>query len=135
MDHSLHYHTVLKASPGMAIFGRDMLFDIPFIADWNKIGDYRQHQINLSTAWENKNHINYDYKIVDRVQVIQGGTLRKAQSPHGNEPWPIKGSYHAEITATSGPVVAVLLHCIGARGARDVTRAPYWGPRGARCNL
>ncbi len=27
------YHTVLKASPGAAIFGRDMLFDIPFIAD------------------------------------------------------------------------------------------------------
>ena len=23
------YHTVLKASPGAAIFGRDMLFDIP----------------------------------------------------------------------------------------------------------
>jgi hypothetical protein len=30
------YHTVLKASPGAEIFGRDMLFDIPFIADWNK---------------------------------------------------------------------------------------------------
>jgi hypothetical protein len=28
------YHTVLKASPGAAIFGRDMLFDVPFIADW-----------------------------------------------------------------------------------------------------
>ncbi len=27
------YHTVLKASPGAGIFGRDMLFDIPFIAD------------------------------------------------------------------------------------------------------
>ena len=35
------YPTVLKASPGAAIFGRDMLFDIPSIADWNKIGDYR----------------------------------------------------------------------------------------------
>ncbi len=32
------YHTELKASPGAAIFGRDMLFDIPFIADWYKIG-------------------------------------------------------------------------------------------------
>jgi hypothetical protein len=38
------YHTVLKASPGAAIFGHDMLFDIPFIANWSKIGDYRQHQ-------------------------------------------------------------------------------------------
>jgi hypothetical protein len=30
------YHTVLKASPGAAIFGRDMLFDILFVADWHK---------------------------------------------------------------------------------------------------
>ena len=27
------YHTVLKASPDTAVFGRDMLFYIPFIAD------------------------------------------------------------------------------------------------------
>jgi hypothetical protein len=33
------YHTVFKASPGAAIFGRDMLFDIPFMADWRKIGE------------------------------------------------------------------------------------------------
>jgi hypothetical protein len=33
------YHTVLKASPGAAIFGQDMLFDILFLADWNKIGE------------------------------------------------------------------------------------------------
>jgi hypothetical protein len=44
------HHTVLKASPGAAIFGCDMLFDIPFIADWNKIGDYRQRQTDLDTA-------------------------------------------------------------------------------------
>jgi hypothetical protein len=31
------YNTVLKASPGAAIFGQEMLFDIPFIADWQKI--------------------------------------------------------------------------------------------------
>ncbi len=47
------YHTVLKASPGTAIYRRDMLFDIPFIADWNKIGDYRQHQTDLNLAREN----------------------------------------------------------------------------------
>ena len=27
------YHTVLQASPGAAIFGCNMLFDIPFMAD------------------------------------------------------------------------------------------------------
>ncbi len=32
------YHTVLKTSPGVAIFGRDMLFDVPFFADWKNSG-------------------------------------------------------------------------------------------------
>jgi hypothetical protein len=37
-----YYHTVLKASPGAAIFGQDMVFDILFVADWHKIGEHRQ---------------------------------------------------------------------------------------------
>jgi hypothetical protein len=40
------YHTVLKASPGAVIFGQDMLFDIPFTADWRKIGEQRQSMTN-----------------------------------------------------------------------------------------
>jgi hypothetical protein len=48
------YHTVLKASPGVAIFGQDMLFDIPFIADWQKIGEHRQQQQILTTPVRTK---------------------------------------------------------------------------------
>ncbi len=43
------YHMVLKALLGAAIFGRDMLFDIPFIAVWCKIGNYRQCQTDCNT--------------------------------------------------------------------------------------
>ncbi len=57
------YHTVLKVFPGTAIFGRNMLFDILFIADWNKIGDYRQRQPDLSTAHKNSKRVDYDYKV------------------------------------------------------------------------
>jgi hypothetical protein len=56
------YHTVLKASPGTAIFGRNMLFDIPSIADWNKIGDYRQRQTELNMARMTSKRVDYDYK-------------------------------------------------------------------------
>ena len=35
--HATH-HTVLQLSSGTAIFGLDILFDIPYIADWNAIG-------------------------------------------------------------------------------------------------
>jgi hypothetical protein len=31
------YNMVLEAFPGAAIFGCDMLFNIPFVADWHKI--------------------------------------------------------------------------------------------------
>jgi hypothetical protein len=58
------YHIVFKASPGAAMFGRDMLFDIPFIANWNtKEGDYRQRQTDLSTECKNKKRVNYDYNL------------------------------------------------------------------------
>ena len=48
------YHTVLKASPSAAIFGQDILFDILFIADWQKIGEPRQRLTDLNNARENK---------------------------------------------------------------------------------
>jgi hypothetical protein len=44
------YHTVLKASPGAAIFGQNMLFDILFIADWQKIGEHRQQLTDLNNV-------------------------------------------------------------------------------------
>jgi hypothetical protein len=47
------YHTVLKASLGAAIFGQDMLFDIPFVADWGKIGERRQSLTNCGNQQEN----------------------------------------------------------------------------------
>ena len=38
------HHTMLGSSPGAAIFGRDMLFDIQYIADWSAIGKRRQNK-------------------------------------------------------------------------------------------
>jgi len=74
------YHTVLKTSPGAAIFGRDMLFDIPFVADWHKIGDYRQCQTDCSNIRENNKRVDYDYKVGDKVLIRKDGILRKAES-------------------------------------------------------
>ncbi len=80
------YHTVFKASPGVAIFWRNMLFDIPFIAHWNKIEDYRQCQTDLSMARKNSKRFDYDYKVSDKVLVTQEGILRKAEISYSKEP-------------------------------------------------
>jgi hypothetical protein len=74
------YHTVLKASPGAAIFGQDMLFDIPFIADWQKIGERRQQLTDLNNARENKSRIDYDDKVGQKVLLRKEGILRNAES-------------------------------------------------------
>ena len=75
------HHTILRTSPGSAIFGRDMLFDIPYLADWNKIGDYRQKQTDLNAKRENKARCDHDYAIGEQVLIRKHGVLRKLESP------------------------------------------------------
>ncbi len=83
------YHTVLKASPGAAIFGRNMLFDIPFIADWKQIGEFRQRTTDCSNECENKTRVDFDYKVGDKILICKDGILRKAESIWKKEPWTI----------------------------------------------
>jgi hypothetical protein len=60
------YHTVLKAFPGAAIFGQDMLFDIPFIADWHKLRERRQRLTDLNNAREKKAELIMITKLVKK---------------------------------------------------------------------
>jgi hypothetical protein len=63
-----------------------MLFDIPFMADWQKIGEQRQSLTNHGNQQENAKQIDYDYKVRDKVLVINKGILHKAKSTYGKEP-------------------------------------------------
>ncbi len=81
------YHTVLKASPGAVIFGQDMLFDIPFIADWQKIGEFRQRLTDLSNDCKNEGRIDYDYKVGQKVLLRKEGILHNAESRWHKKPW------------------------------------------------
>ena len=81
------YHTVLKASPGAAICGQDMLFDIPFIADWQKIGEHRQQLTDLNNAHENEDRIDYDDKVGQKVLLRKEGILHNAESRWHKKPW------------------------------------------------
>jgi hypothetical protein len=65
------YHTVLKASPGAAIFGCDMLFNIPFVAE---------SLTNRGNQCKNTKCIDYDSKVGDKVLLINEDFLRKAES-------------------------------------------------------
>eukprot|EP00804_Cyclotella_cryptica_P024331 CCRYP_015299-RA/>CCRYP_015299-RA protein AED:0.44 eAED:0.44 QI:0/0/0/1/0/0/2/0/139 len=70
----------------------DMLFDIPYLADWNKIGDHRQRQTNRNTERENKSRVDWDYKVDDRVLLCKEGILCKSESKYHKDPWTISTS-------------------------------------------
>ena len=87
------YHTVLKSTPGAAIFGRDMLFDIPYLADWNQIGKRRQALVDQSCAKSNKRRIDFDYIVGQKVLLIKDGILRKTEDKN-NGPFVITQVHH-----------------------------------------
>jgi hypothetical protein len=70
------YDKVLKASPGVAIFGQDMLFNIRFIANWKKIEEHRQRMTDLKTAQEIKGRIDYNYQVGQKILVRNDGILQ-----------------------------------------------------------
>ncbi len=70
------YHRVLKASPGAAIIGGDMLFDILFVADRHKIGECRQSLTNRGNQHKKAKRIDYDYKVRDKILVTKEGIVR-----------------------------------------------------------
>jgi hypothetical protein len=75
------YHTALNSSPGAAIFGQDMLLDIPFLADWKKIGEHRQQLTDLNAAHENKGRIDCDHQVLVRKYLYGTTVYSTKQNP------------------------------------------------------
>jgi hypothetical protein len=76
-----------------------MLFDIPFIADWQKIREHRQQRTDLNNARENEGRIDYDYKVGQKVLLRKEGILCNAESRWHKKPWLIT-SVHTNVTIT-----------------------------------
>ena len=54
-----------------------------------KIGDYRESQIDQNTLRKNQKRVDYDYAVGGKVLILKDGILRKAESPKQKEPWTI----------------------------------------------
>ena len=68
---------MLDSLPSSAVFGRDMLFDIPYIVDWADVGRRRQEQVDKSKMLENKRRLYWDHKVGDKVLIVKKGIIRK----------------------------------------------------------
>jgi len=76
------YHTVVKSTPGPAVFGRDMLFDTPYVADWTAIGQRRQASVDKVNAREKARRIDFDYAVRHKVMIQKDGHIRKAEDKY-----------------------------------------------------
>eukprot|EP00957_Ditylum_brightwellii_P063877 4846510-Ditylum_brightwellii.AAC.1 len=65
------YHTTLGATQGQLIYGRDMLHDIKYVADWELIRLCKQKIIDYSTSRENTKRISHDYMVGDKVLIYK----------------------------------------------------------------
>jgi hypothetical protein len=82
------YHTTLQATPCQLVFGRDMIHNIAFKANWSLIQKRKQDIINQSNQKENMSQIPYEYKVGDQVLLETPGILRKLLTPRTG-PYPV----------------------------------------------
>jgi hypothetical protein len=76
------------------VFGRDMIHNIAFRANWDRIKKLKQDIINKSNQKENKNNsqIPYEYMVGDQVLLESPEILRKSSTPR-TVPYPVTNVY------------------------------------------
>ena len=72
---------MLNATPGQVIFNCDMLFDLKYVADWGKIRQCKEKQIQKDNERENSKRREYTYKVGGKVLLKRDHLhiLRKTQ--------------------------------------------------------
>ena len=70
-----------KKNPGQLVFGRDMIFNIQHVANWENIGQNKQSLINKNNKAENAKRVAHLYKKGDLV-LLWKGTENKYETPY-----------------------------------------------------
>ena len=90
------YHTTLRAMPGQLVFGRDMILNTQYLADWTMIKAHKQQLIHKNNIIENSKCIPHQYKVGDMVMLENHHTNKYEQ--------PYKGPYLVMQVNTNGTV-------------------------------
>ena len=75
------YHTTLQATPAQLVFGRDMIYPIQYIAEWDIIRKRKQALIDKNNERENSKRVDFDYIVGQRVLLIHMDLQRKLDDP------------------------------------------------------
>jgi len=61
------YHTTLQVTPCQLVFGRDVMLNVKFEANWQLIKQRKQKRIHENNVRENDRRIPHQYKVGDKV--------------------------------------------------------------------
>ena len=75
------YHTTLQATPAQLVFGRDMIYPIQYIAEWDLIRQRKQKLIDKNNQSENAKRVEYDYIVGQKVLLLKTDIHRKLDDP------------------------------------------------------
>jgi hypothetical protein len=82
------YHTTLQASPGQLVFGWDMIHNVHFQANWDRIANNKRKNIEQSNKIKNLNKLKNKYKAGDHILLRKPGLRRKISAPK-EEPYTV----------------------------------------------
>ena len=72
--------TSLKATPGGLAFSCYMLLNVPLIADWKAIQKHMEQVVNKALLKSNKERINYNYRIRQKILKYDNSIAGKLES-------------------------------------------------------
>ena len=82
--------------PGQLVFGRDMILNMQYLADWTVIKAHKQQLIHKNNIIENSKRIPHQYKVGDKV-MLENHRANKYEQPY-------KGPYLVMQINTNGTV-------------------------------
>ena len=91
------HSTMLDATPGQLVFGRNMLLPIQIKTDWAQIRQRKQDMKNVNNRTENVKRIEHKYHVGEKVLLEKAGLISKLSAPR-------TGPYRITHTYTNGTV-------------------------------
>jgi hypothetical protein len=97
-------HAASQSTPGQQlVFGRDMIWDIAHVADWQHVKQCKQTLIDKNNKRENAKRIDYDYAVGNSILKIKAGTL-KMEQPREGPCNIIRAHTDGTVTTQKGPI-------------------------------
>jgi len=104
--------TTLNTTPGALVFNRDMLLNVPLVADWHQLHSRREHLVQESLRRQNAKRRAFDYVIGMQV-------FKKIISPTKLGPR-VKGPFTIQQVHANGTITIVL--CPGVTERINIRR-------------